>query len=215
MLHFVRNEGSRRLRWILILIMPALSGCAIHYTDHQKGVEHLWGLGQLGLTVEPISNNLVRVTSGSRVPGVCIGIGHDHIGLSLGYIIRERLVVVETNTVTEPLRLDRSHAISRRNDADSVWGLGHLRLTSIPSTTRHQAIITGKALAGLAAHVGGGDTSLSVGLDGRQRLAMVGQNIGLEFDQDATRWPGFDFFAMRVESSAPEKPNQHIDKGEP
>ena len=207
MFHLVQSECSRRLCLILILIMPALSGCAVHYSDHRKGVEHLWGLGRLGLTIEPVGNHLVLVTSGSRIPGLCIGIGRDHIGASLGYIIRERLVVMETNAVMNSPGIDRSQAFILESGAGRFWGFGHLRLNSIPSATRRQAIITGKALGGVGVHAGGGDTSLSAGLDGRQRLAFTEESAQLEFEQNAPRWPGFDLFTARVKEPALSQTN--------
>ena len=72
---------------------------------------------------------------------------------------------------------------------------GHVR------SPRHYAIVTGKALAGLEASLGNGDNSLGLVLDGRQRAVVLDENIRLDFDQDAPRWPGFDLFAARVSSN--------------
>ena len=203
----------RRLlsRGFVAIAVIGLSGCAVHYSNRQTGVEHLWGLGQLRLEKESagMTSNWAAVTSGYRVPGLCLSVGRDHFGFTLGYLDRQRMAVVSTNQISDLQLPTNSVAGLSWREVNSRWAFGHLRMRGVGSPHRHWAIVTGKALAGLGAGVGGGDTSVSVALDSRQLAVVQDENVHLEFDQDAPRWPGFNLFATQVQASSPNhlKPN--------
>lgn len=205
-------------KWLVGMMMLALTNsCAVHYSNPRTGAEHLWGLGQLRLEQEsPVTNvNWTAVTSGCRVPGLCLSVGRDHFGFTLGYLDHQRLAVVCTNQIPELQLPTNSIAWLSARDVNSRWAFGHLRMRGVGSPHRPWALVTGKALAGLGAGMGGGDTSLGVVLDSRQLAMIQHGNVHLKFDQDAPRWPGFDLFATQVQASSANhsKPNQK--EGEP
>ena len=192
-----------------------LSGCAIRYSDRRTGAEHLWGFGQLRLQTSSAAGNLATVTSGSRVPGLCLDIGRDHFGVSIGYVSRQQLEVVDVSAASQFKFPSTSQAIRLSGDRNAPWALGHVRMSGVVSPARRYAIVTGRALAGLGAGAVGGDTSVGFVLDGRQKTIVTGEKIGLDFDQDAPRWPGFDLFAMKVKSTEANTADHNPQQGEP
>lgn len=192
------------------ILALAGSGCAIHYADNRSGAEHLWGFGQLRVQKEATGGGLTAVTTGYRVPGLCLELGRDHFGFTFGYLDRQRLCVVRSNEVAD-LRFPTAWpAVCAGGETNALWAFGHLRSRSVPLNSRHVAIVTGKALAGFGAGVGGDDTSLGLVLDGRQCAVVLDPNAQLDFDQDAPRWPGFDLFSMRISSSIQHDSNQTL-----
>jgi hypothetical protein len=208
------SSPAARLIWAAgIALLTA--GCAVHYTDTKTGAEHLLGFGQLELKKKPAGDGLAAIVTGVRVPGLCLEVGRDHFGFSLGYLNRQTLRVVNTNATDglEPPRV--SPGVRTGGDADALWAFGLLRMRSIASPVTHHAIVTGKALAGFGAGLGNGDDGLGLALDGRQKTVLFDENIRLDFDQDAPRWPGFDLFALKVSSFTPTIPTNQGTKGEP
>jgi hypothetical protein len=147
--------------------------------------------------------DLAAVITGWRVPGLCLEIGRDHYGLSFGYLARQQLAVVSPDVVASLKHPKVSPRFLSNGNTNAPWAFGHLRMRGAGSPSHHHAIVTGKALAGLGAGLGDYDTSLGFVLDGRQRAVVVDENIQLDFDQDARRWPGCDLFEMKVISSIP------------
>jgi len=205
-----RKKTSLELRWpnaprvagvslavARVLLMVGLTGCAIHYSDRRTGTEHLWGLGQMQSSR---SNNceFATIVTGYRVPGLCLEIGRDHFGLTLGYLNRQQLAVVNTNATDAIQPPHATPPFLSRGITNGLWGFGHLRMRALPSSNHYYAIITGKAMAGFCAGAGGGDTALSLALDSRQAAVVLDENVHLEFDQDAPRWPGLDLFNTQV-----------------
>ena len=206
--------------WVLaatLILAQGMSGCAVHYDDRRSGVEHLWGFGQLRLENQSAgtNSNWAAVTTGVRIPGLCLEIGRDHFGFTFGCLNRQRLAVVDTNATAGLKGPAVAPGVRTGGDTNNLWALGHLQMRSVAAPARHYAIVTGKALAGLGASLGRHDTSLGLVLDGRQQASALDENIRLDFDQDAPRWPGFDLFALRVEASAPNNPNQNNAHGKP
>lgn len=205
------------------LILVGLTGCAIHYSDTRSGVEHIWGLGQLrmvhGPTQDmahpPFTNNLTALTTGVGIPGFCLETGRDHFGFSFGYLNRQRLAVVNKDAITNTLPPVTTPQFASICKTNAVWAIGHIRMRSVPSPTHHYAIITGKALAGLGASLGSQDNSLGLVLDGKQKAVVLDNNIALQMDQDAPRWPGFDLFNIQVKSSVANNPTQNNLKEKP
>jgi hypothetical protein len=200
-----------------LLALVGASGCAFHYRNPRTGAEQLWGFGQLRLNVQPAGapGQLAVVTSGCRVPGLCLDVGRDHYGIALGYVDRQQAVVISSNQISTLEFPTNSIVGLFPRAANSRWMFGQLRVRATGQAQSAHAIITGRALAGLGAGFGGGDTSLSVALDTRQQAAIADADLWLEFDQDASQWPGFDFFtaALRADSAAAPSPAQPT--GEP
>jgi hypothetical protein len=195
----------------------AASGCAIHYQNPQTGAEQLWGLGQLRLRVESAGGDgqLAAVSSGCRVPGLCLDVGRDHFGFTLGYLDRQRLVVVSSNLTAALQTPTNSVAGMLAREVNSLWAFGHLHMRTVGRMDRHQAIVTGKALAGFGAGLGGNDSSLSLALDTRQSAVVAGENVQVDFDQDASRWPGFNLFTAKVQATHSSESTLTEPKGEP
>lgn len=210
----IRNKHQHRPKSIKSCVLPLLNaafvlgvtsflgGCAIHYSDKSRGSEHLFGFGQLRLDVRDLGSNLVHVTRGSRIPGLCLGLGPGHFEVSFGYAIRQDWIVAGADRLTGIQNPQARPALLFALDSNGAWGLGHLRMNSLPARKTVHASASGTAIAGLRAIVGANDTSLNVGLDARQRLVVHAENFRLNIDQNAPRWPGFDLFAARVESLA-------------
>ena len=184
-----------------LLLLFFASGCAVHYGNPRTGAEHLWGLGQLRLQTESqaTNSNWAVVASGYRVPGVCLSVGRDHFGVTLGYLDRQQLVVLARDQI--PGLYPPTNSLGRlwRHDANARWAFGHLRMRATGSTHRPKAIVTGWAVVGLVVGAGGGQTSAGLAMDSRQLALIQDENVHLEFDQHAPRWPGYDLFATQVQ----------------
>jgi hypothetical protein len=166
-------------------------------------------LGQLRLATNRVGDQLVSVTTGSRVPGICLELGRDHFGLAFGYLGRQRLAVVDSNQAANVQPPSGSPAVRLGGESGTFWGFGHVRMKSVPSANRHYAIVTGKALAGLGARAGGGDTSIGFALATRQEGVVQNENMFVELDQtNAPHWPGFDLFTTHVHVSVPNPTNE-------
>lgn len=205
---------NRRIGWLLagtLILAQGVSGCAVHYGDSRTGAEHLWGFGQLRLEEQMAgtNDNWAVVATGMRIPGLCLEIGRDHFGFTLGYLNREQLVVVSTKAADDVKYPDTALGVHLAGNTNSPWAFGHLQMRAVANPEHHYAIVTSKALAGLGASLGGHDNSLGFALDGNQRAVVLDENIRLDFDQDASRWPGFDLFAMHVAASFPNNPDKN------
>lgn len=197
------------------LAVLCLQGCALHYFDTKTGVEHLWGVGQLRMESKSAGNGLIAVATGVNVPGLCLEIGRESYACTFGYLSRQRLAVVSTNAIGNLIPPVGTPPICFTGKANSPWGIGHLKMCTVPSPTHHYAIVTGKALAGLGASAGSHDNSLGFVLDGRQQVVVFDRNVQLDFEQHAAHWPGFDVFGLQVNAVVPANPNQNNQQGEP
>ena len=197
----VRNMTSLTGLFFICAVTVLVSGCAVNYSSPATGAEHLWGLGQMQFMTNRVGTNLVAVTTGTRVPGLCLELGRNHFGLALGYLVREKADVAEASRLAETEPPCGRPAWHWGNAVSGVWGIGHLKMKTIPVTGGHEAVVTGRALVGAAASIGSGDTSVRFGLDGCQRLTFKDENASLAFDQQAARWPGFDLFQMQVSAT--------------
>lgn len=182
------------------LLLVGCSGCALRYANPATGAEHLWGFGQLRMCVESQNPNAnwAVVTTGCRVPGLCVSVGRDHFGLNLGYFNRQQLSVVSNDEIAMLQPPTNSLAGLWAREANSRWVFGWLRMQSVGASHRRLAVVTGRALAGLRMGAGSGDTSIGMFLDSRQMLRIHDEDVHLKFDQTARRWPGFDLFETRV-----------------
>lgn len=85
------------LGWILLLL--AVSGCAVRYYDRSNGTEHLWGFGHLKMKVSPSQEGLTAVVKGNETLGVDLGIGEDDYRLALGWQYRRQIIVSSNASV--------------------------------------------------------------------------------------------------------------------
>ena len=174
-----------------------LQGCAVRFTDPRAGTEHLWGLGTLQLQSQPAGNGLVSVTSGSRVPGLCLTLGREQFGLAIGLTAHQRLAVVATNEHAFTQTVLFQNGLTLARTTNSVFGFGHLSLKLPPASRSHHALITGQTLAGLGTHLGG-CSSISLGLDRWQRFTVLNQDTHLEIADESNTGSRFDLFNLRV-----------------
>lgn len=177
------------------------SGCALDYQNSRSGQEHLWGLGQFQFSTNWINTDLGTVTTGSQIPGLCMQLGANHFGFSFGYTIRQETVVVDLPQLGATRPIDQDGAIHWGLTKEGVWGFGHLSLKSVPGNQGHHAVISGRALAGLGLRAGAKDNSITLALDQHQQTSIFNENMQITFDQDASSWPGFNFFAMQIKAT--------------
>lgn len=163
-------------------------------------MEHLWGLGEMQLEERPAGAGFATVTSGIRVPGLCLEVGRENFGITIGYLNRQRLSVLATNAASSlvPPSVTPGFCSFGTQTNGSIWGFGHIKMRSEPAQNDHFANVTGKAIAGFGVSAGKNDNSLALALTERQTTEVIDRNIRVDFDQVAPRWPGFDLFTMKV-----------------
>lgn len=200
-------RARQAIRWpewsVAGLVTVLCSGCAVHYSDARSGREHLWGLGQLRLQTKAQSpaNGWVAVASGSRVPGLCVSVGRDRFGVTVGYSERQRLAIVPADRVAA-FRAPAGWFASMGSRGERPgWMVGHASMRGAGSPEHHCAVITGRALAGFGFGAGGEGAGLKVAFQSQQTAFVRDPDVHGEVDQDAPRWPGFDLFAARVRVS--------------
>lgn len=207
-----RASGSSRfplVGWaVLVCLVCSTSGCAIHYRNAKTGSEHLWGLGQMRMETNSGSpaTQWASVTTGTRVPGLCLSVGPDHFGLSLGYRERQQMNLVSPEQVSQLEIPQRAWPKVTCSPINGRWTLGHARMRGPGSPRRHWTIVTGRACAGLGLAAGGGETGLQLGLASGRTAALQNTNVQVELDQKPSRWPGFDLFATEVRVAAEANP---------
>jgi len=185
----------------LALILASTPGCALHYCNRGSGQEHIWGIGQLRLEAKDLGLGYSSLTAGSKIPGLAFGIGADHIGVTVGFLIAQRLTIAKTSLLTEIKQPSGWLLISTRNGA---WGIGHVQMHSLASPCEHETVITGNAIAGLKINAGYPASLFHLGLDTRQ-LTTLGEELQLTVTSIDLNWPYFDLFNAAV-SCHPEPP---------
>ena len=190
---------ERRPRWLLLpFLVSALigtTGCAVHHRSAKSGTEHLWGLGSMTWNADSKGTNHAVVSSGVRVPGLTIAVGTDFWGVSLGYTVRERMAVTTANQATN-LHAPTILGLAFHANSTSLFGFGHLRLSGPPG--RPQAIVTGKAIAGLQIALDGARPALHVGTSRTQLTELSATDLFVSIDQNSSVWPYFDFATSHV-----------------
>ena len=81
--------------------------------------------------------------------------------------------------------------------AGGVWLFGHARLAHPRSSVRgrtHHTWVTGEALAGLGARLGGEASRVTLGVDARQLTRVGDEAEAVELDSDQRGWPPSDLF---------------------
>jgi hypothetical protein len=186
------DHNRRRAITLLAILAVAQTGCAVHYENRRTGVEHLWGLGQLRVAVEPVGNNFAQVTTGCRIPGLAIEVGPQQFGFSFGYTKAERLILVPEEQVAA-VRTEEQGL----GNTNSILHLGHARIKSVPATARHGAVVTGRAVTGLGARAGRAN-EMDIGWNSRHQTQVIDPDIAFSIDQDSARGAGFDLFSADV-----------------
>jgi len=170
------------------------AGCAVHYGHVKHGVETAWGVGRVTWRVDRLTNGWATVSSGTRLPGLVLGVGPDFFGISLGYHIREHLRLVPV-TEPDPPRA-RINGRELADDAGGRWGVGRLKLETPDATPA--VILTGSAGAGLGLGLVRGRPELGLGWQSRQLSTVHDLDIWVELTGPARPWPYFDFPATRL-----------------
>lgn len=170
------------------------SGCAVHYGNTRSGIERAWGVGSVTWRVAPATNGWAAVSSGTRLPGLVIGVGPDFLGVALGYQVRERLQVASSADLGET----RAHINGRElaATAGAKWGFGQLTLRT-PADSKI-AVVSGRAGAGVGLGLEGGRPAAAVGWQSRQLTTVSGNDVLVELTTPACTWPHFDFLATDV-----------------
>lgn len=93
-----RRERRRPLGGILFAIFVGLHGCALHYYDADKGVEHVWGLGHVAVKAPVREDKLRAVARRSDVLGLSIGKRRDEgAHLEIGWTSIERVDLADSD----------------------------------------------------------------------------------------------------------------------
>jgi hypothetical protein len=89
----------RVLPWGFALLLPSLSGCAIHYYDSRTGTEHLWGFGHLKMKSPPPNEGTKAVVTGVEMIGAGVQAGNEDYGISLGWTSHRKIAVGDDASV--------------------------------------------------------------------------------------------------------------------
>ena len=130
-----RLTGRFATSAVLLGLMGALTGCALHYGNERSGLERAWGLSRVTWEVERMTNGWATVSSGTRLPGLVLGLGPDFFGVAFGYAVRERLQIVSDEDLGETFARINGHELAA--NAGHRWGFGQLILRT-PTTAREQ-----------------------------------------------------------------------------
>lgn len=89
------------------------------------------------------------------------------------------------------------HFYDQRNGVEHVWGMGHMRMKTIPQDESCGAVVSSVATMGVSVGVGPEDYYLTGGWDSRRRI-LLGSN-----DTVSLEWPRGTFFNVRVGATPP------------
>lgn len=187
---------------LLLLLLVALCcwllpGCAIHHSNSHTGLDDIWGFGCVRYSTNAVGAHFQTVAAETAVPGLSVGFGLDHLGVSLGYWESQRLAV-EPLTMSSN-RVQRTFAIPLwKSGSGRVWAFGWQRLSTPPASRHRQAFVTARAIAGLSAHLGGGDSSLHAGAHAVKTTFIQSADTYLTFGDTNARWPYFDVMTMMI-----------------
>src|SRR5688572_8315760 len=106
-----------------------LTGCAVRFGNPRTGVEQIWGLGSLRMQTNACGTNMITITSGSLVPGICLNLGAESFGGSFGLV--QRQWIVTTSGESDALAFPRARGLTFRKDAESLWAFGFSSLRGV------------------------------------------------------------------------------------
>ncbi|MCP5520439.1 MAG: hypothetical protein H7A46_02675 [Verrucomicrobiales bacterium] len=183
-----RPPAFRRLCGLGVLTV-CLPGCSVHYGNSAKGIQHVWGVGRTTWNATPLTNDLVAVSSGFRLPGLVFGIGPDFIGINLGYHIRERLQIVPQTALADRGGFLNGHPLPP--ETPTRWGLGYFH-TKAPRDPGI-AVFAGRAAAGLTLAAEDGFPVAAAGWHSRLTTLICGRDVFVELLSTNRAWPAFNF----------------------
>lgn len=187
---FARQSLPLASRLLRLCALPVLlSGCAVHYGDTAKGIQHAWGIGRTTWETRMLANELTAISSGFRLPGLVVGIGPDFVGINLGYHVRERLQIIPEEETADCGATLNGHALAR--DEGHRWGLGHFR-TRTPNDSGI-AVVQGRAEAGLTLATERGLPLAAAGWQSQMITSVTGRDVFVELQSTTRTWPYFDF----------------------
>ncbi len=175
-------------------LLAGTTGCAIHYGNQKRGVETVWGVGRVTWESEQLTNGWTTVSSGTRLPGIVLGVGPDFLGIALGYQVRERLVLAPPMDPAEW----RASVNGREIDPTTGhrWAVGRIALrTSVLSPV---AVVSGRAGAGVGLGLENGRPAAAVGWQSRQLTTVHGMDAFIELTMPMCPWPHFDYPSSEV-----------------
>jgi hypothetical protein len=181
---------------LLSLILVIMTGCAFHYSDRQRGFEHLVGLGSLRLSRQTIGTNLTSVATSSRVAGLKIGLGKDSYGLSLGYTKDQHKSVFESDAWD-----NRKPTGGEFIPLGSGWAFGHVKMAFPPERKPH-ALLYGSSVMGFRVEQSFGSGMVDLGVRTRNATLIPSDSTWIEFESpNSMPWPYLD--ALQLNVSAP------------
>lgn len=189
-----RLTGRFATSAVLLGLMGALTGCALHYGNERSGLERAWGLSRVTWEVERMTNGWATVSSGTRLPGLVLGVGPDFFGVAFGYAVRERLQIVSDEDLGETFARTNGRVLAA--NAGHHWGFGQLILRT--PTTARIGVVSGRAGAGIGLGLESGRPAAAVGLQSRQLTTIRGTDVFLELTGPMCAWPHFDFPSTQV-----------------
>lgn len=204
----------------LLLLLPVVlcpwlfTGCAIHHSNSLAGVDDILGFGCVRYSTNAVGARFQTVAAETAVPGLSFALGLDHLGVSLGYHENQRLAVEPLTASSNGVR--RTFAIPLwKSRSGRVWAFGWQRLRTPPSSRHRQAFITGRALAGFAAQLGGGDSSFHAGTHAVETTFIQSTDTYLTFAGTNTHWPYYDLMTMAIDAPEPRIQTQTQRENDP
>lgn len=86
-----------RLR-ISLIVLIAMSSCAVHYYDDKTGAEHIFGFGHMVMKAMSSKDSHQAIVRGTDILGLGIGKNDDGAYFSLGYDSYRRIEVIDENS---------------------------------------------------------------------------------------------------------------------
>lgn len=167
----------------------------MHYGNVHNGVERTVGLSRVTWRVTEMTNGYATISSGIRIPGLALGVGPDFVGVSFGYTIRERMIIVPTKLLN--LATATSNGMAVPDDVGNRWSVGFVRIATPPRS--ETVVVTGQAVAGLNISLDAGKPILTTGLRSAQFTTVpLDSDIHVEITDCADAWPQFDFTQLKT-----------------
>jgi hypothetical protein len=98
------------------------------------------------------------------------------------------------------------HYFDPKTGAEHIWGFGHMVMKASSTKERHQALIRGTDVAGLALGKSDAGGYLVVGWEQRRRVEIIDENTSVRLE-----WPQANFLNLRVGSDWPH----YVDESNP
>ena len=80
---------------ILVTAVAISSGCAVHYYDAEKNIEHIWGIGHMAMKPSPASESVVAIGRRTDVIGLSLANFQDQLDVTIGWNAKQRIDIVK------------------------------------------------------------------------------------------------------------------------